>query len=323
MTTQRAPRQPSGIRRELQANWQLYLLIIPAVIYLLVMHYWPMLGIQIAFKDFAPTKGIWGSPLAMTRGEINVFKHFERFLRSSYSMQIIGNTVTLSLYSLLAKFPCCILLALMMNEMRSARYRKTVQFITYAPHFISTIVVVGILQQMFASPSALMKTGGVVNSALIAMGAEPIPFMQNECTFRHMYVWSGIWSNVGWGSIIYMATLSGVDPEQYEAATLDGASKLQKVWYITLPVLIPTAVTLFILDVGHVMNVGFEKAFAMQNDLNRTSSQILTTYVYTQGIREGNYSFSTAVNLFNSIINLVLITVVNGISRRVSEVSLW
>lgn len=164
---------------------------------------------------------------------------------------------------------------------------------------------------------------GVVNMLIGMLGGEPIPFMESASAFPHMYVWSGVWSSAGWGSIIYLATLSNVDPQHYEAATLDGATKLQKIWYTTLPVLIPTAVTLFILDVGHVMNVGFEKAYAMQNDLNRTSSQVLATYVYTQGIKDGNYSFSTAISLFNSVINLVLICTVNFISRKISEVSLW
>ena len=311
------------LRNEMAANWQLYLLVLLPVVYLILFHYWPMLGVQIAFKDFKPTKGIWGSPWASSRGQVNVFKHFQRFLRSSYSLQIIGNTISLSLYSLLAKFPCCLLLSLMMNELRSTKLKKTVQVVTYAPHFISTIVVVGIMQQMFAAPSALMRSGGVVNMLIGMLGGEPIPFMESASAFPHMYVWSGVWSSAGWGSIIYLATLSNVDPQHYEAATLDGATKLQKIWYITLPVLIPTAVTLFILDVGHVMNVGFEKAYAMQNDLNRTSSQVLANYVYTQGIKDGNYSFSTAISLFNSVINLVLICTVNFISRKISEVSLW
>lgn len=314
---------PERIVRELCNNWQLYLLVLPGVIYLLLFRYWPMAGVQIAFKDFKPILGIWRSPWASERGQINVLKHFVRFLNSAYSMRIIGNTLAVSVYSLLAEFPCCILLALMMNELRSTKLKKTVQVVTYAPHFISTIVVVGIMQQMFAAPSALMRSGGVVNMLIGMLGGEPIPFMESASAFPHMYVWSGVWSSAGWGSIIYLATLSNVDPQHYEAATLDGATKLQKIWYITLPVLIPTAVTLFILDVGHVMNVGFEKAYAMQNDLNRTSSQVLATYVYTQGIKDGNYSFSTAISLFNSVINLVLICTVNFISRKISEVSLW
>ncbi len=311
------------VLRELHDNWQLYLLVLPGIVYIILFRYWPMLGIQIAFKDFKPTMGIWGSPWASSRGEVNALKHFTRFLSSKYSFQIIGNTIIVSIYSLLAKFPCCILLALMMNELRSKKYRKTVQFVTYAPHFISTIVLVGIMQQLFAAPNALMRTGGVVNTVLQALGAQPVAFMQDEATFRDMYVWSGVWSGAGWGSIIYMATLSGVDPEQYESAMLDGATKLQRIWYITLPVLVPTAVTLFILDMGSIMSVGFEKAYAMQNDLNRQTAQVLSTYVYKQGLGDGNYSFSTAVDLFNSLINLVLILTVNLVSRKVSEISLW
>lgn len=311
------------IKREMYNNWQLYLLVVPGVVYLLLFSYWPMLGVQIAFKDYKPTKGIWLSPWAVQRGSVNLLKHFQRFLNAKYSMRVIGNTIILSLYTLIAKFPCSILLALMMNELRSIRYRKCMQFVTYAPHFVSTIVVVGIIQQIFASPDALMKTGGIVNTVLTAMGLPTVKFLTSESAFRHLYVWSSVWSSAGWGSIIYMAALSGVDPQQYEAATLDGASKLQKVWYITIPVLIPTAVTLFILDVGHMMNLGFEKAYALQNDSNRTTGEILSTYVYEQGIRDGNYSFSTAVSLFNSMINLVLICLVNMISKKVSEISLW
>ena len=168
-----------------------------------------------------------------------------------------------------------------------------------------------------------MKTGGIVNTVLLALGFDSVDFMTSSATFRSMYAWSGVWSGVGWGSILYMATLSGIDEQQYEAARLDGAGRLQCMWYITLPMLIPTAMTLFILDMGKVMSVGFEKAFAMQNELNRETSQVLSTYVYTQGLGEGNYSFSTAVDLFNSVINLALIVTVNAISRRVSEVSLW
>ena len=311
------------IAREIRSNWQLYLLVLPGVAYLLLFRYWPMAGIQIAFKDFKPIKGIWLSPWASERGQTNVLKHFIRFLNSAYSLRIIGNTLAVSAYSLLAEFPCCILLALMMNELRSTRFQKTVQFVTYAPHFISTIVLVGIMQQLFASPSALMRTGGVVNTLIQALGGRAIPFMTSEGTFRHMYVWSGVWQNVGWGSIIYMATLSGVDPQQYEAAMLDGANKLQRVWHITLPALIPTAVTLFILNLGSLMSVGFEKAFAMQNDLNRTTAQVLSTYVYTQGLVDSNYSFATAVDLFNSVINLIAVVTVNYIGRRTANVSLW
>ena len=174
-------------------------------------------------------------------------------------MRIIGNTLAVSVYSLLAEFPCCILLALMMNELRSGRFKKVMQFVTYAPHFISTIVLVGIMQQLFAAPSALMRTGGVVNTLIQALGGSPVPFMTSETAFRHMYVWTGVWQNAGWGSIIYMATLSGVDPQQYEAAMLDGANKLQRVWHITLPGISNIIVIMFILAVGGILDAGFEQ----------------------------------------------------------------
>ena len=188
---------PERIVRELCNNWQLYLLVLPGVIYLLLFRYWPMAGVQIAFKDFKPILGIWRSPWASERGQINVLKHFVRFLNSAYSMRIIGNTLAVSVYSLLAEFPCCILLALMMNELRSGRFKKVMQFVTYAPHFISTIVLVGIMQQLFAAPSALMRTGGVVNTLIQALGGSPVPFMTSETAFRHMYVWSGVWRGLG------------------------------------------------------------------------------------------------------------------------------
>ena len=311
------------LRNEMAANWQLYLLVLLPVVYLILFHYWPMLGVQIAFKDFKPTKGIWGSPWASSRGQVNVFKHFQRFLRSSYSLQIIGNTISLSLYSLLAKFPCCLLLALMMNELRSGRFKKVMQFVTYAPHFISTIVLVGIMQQLFAAPSALMRTGGVVNTLIQALGGSPVPFMTSETAFRHMYVWSGVWQNAGWGSIIYMATLSGVDPQQYEAAMLDGANKLQRVWHITLPALIPTAVTLFILNLGSLMSVGFEKAYLLQNALNLPVSEIISTYVYKTGVQGAKFSYTTAIGLFNSLVNVMMLLIVNRISRALSDTSLF
>lgn len=180
------------IKREMYNNWQLYLLVVPGVVYLLLFSYWPMLGVQIAFKDYKPTKGIWLSPWAVQRGSVNLLKHFQRFLNAKYSMRVIGNTIILSLYTLIAKFPCSILLALMMNELRSIRYRKCVQFVTYAPHFVSTIVVVGIIQQIFASPDALMKTGGIVNTVLTAMGLPTVKFLTSESAFRHLYVWSSV-----------------------------------------------------------------------------------------------------------------------------------
>ena len=305
------------LRNEMAANWQLYLLVLLPVVYLILFHYWPMLGVQIAFKDFKPTKGIWGSPWASSRGQVNVFKHFQRFLRSSYSLQIIGNTISLSLYSLLAKFPCCLLLALMMNELRSERVKRVVQTITYAPHFISMVVMCSMII-LFLSPSS-----GVLNRIIEILGGQSVYFMGKPEYFKTIYVLSGVWQNTGWSSIIYMAALSGIDPQLHEAATIDGASRLQRVWHINLPGILPTAVILLIMNCGSLMSIGFEKAFLLMNDLNRAAAEIISTFVYQRGLIDRNYSSAAAIGLFNSAINLVLLLGVNAIARRVSDTSLW
>ena len=306
----------SAAWKSIKNNYMLYLFLVPALVYVAVFCYAPMYGVQIAFKNFKASKGIMGSAWVG-------LAHFKTFFSSPRFMLLLTNTLSVSVYSIIVGFPIPIILALLFNYVQYPWFKKFAQTVSYAPHFISTIVLVAMMQQMFASPSALMKTGGIVNTVLLALGFDSVDFMTSSATFRSMYAWSGVWSGVGWGSILYMATLSGIDEQQYEAARLDGAGRLQCMWYITLPMLIPTAMTLFILDMGKVMSVGFEKAFAMQNELNRETSQVLSTYVYTQGLGEGNYSFSTAVDLFNSVINLALIVTVNAISRRVSEVSLW
>ena len=311
------------IVRELCNNWQLYLLVLPGVIYLLLFRYWPMAGVQIAFKDFKPILGVWRSPWASERGQINVLKHFVRFLNSAYSMRIIGNTLAVSVYSLLAEFPCCILLALMMNELRSGRFKKVMQFVTYAPHFISTIVLVGIMQQLFAAPSALMRTGGVVNTLIQALGGSPVPFMTSETAFRHMYVWSGVWQGTGWGAVIYIAALAGVSPELHEAATIDGASRLQRVIHINLPSILPTIMILLIMRIGSLVNVGYEKVYLLQNDLNQEVSEVISTYVYERGILNTSYSFTSAVGLFNNLINVALLLLANAFSRKATDTSLF
>ena len=308
---------PERIVRELCNNWQLYLLVLPGVIYLLLFRYWPMAGVQIAFKDFKPILGIWRSPWASERGQINVLKHFVRFLNSAYSMRIIGNTLAVSVYSLLAEFPCCILLALMMNELRSERVKRVVQTITYAPHFISMVVMCSMII-LFLSPSS-----GVLNRIIEILGGQSVYFMGKPEYFKTIYVLSGVWQNTGWSSIIYMAALSGIDPQLHEAATIDGASRLQRVWHINLPGILPTAVILLIMNCGSLMSIGFEKAFLLMNDLNRAAAEIISTFVYQRGLIDRNYSSAAAIGLFNSAINLVLLLGVNAIARRVSDTSLW
>lgn len=300
----------SSFRRQLRRNWDLYLLILPVLAYVAIFHYTPMYGVQIAFKNYIATKGIWGSPWIG-------LDHFQRFFKSYYFWDLIWNTLGLSLYQLLMGFPLPILLALMMNEVGGKRFKKTVQTITYAPHFISTVVLVGMVV-MFLSPQT-----GIVNRVIELFGGEPIYFMGDASKFKTIYVLSGVWQHMGWGSIIYMAALANVDPQLHEAAVMEGATRMQRIRHINIPALIPTAIILFILDFGSVMNVGFEKVFLMQNDLNRVGSDVISTFVYRSGILGAEYGFSTAVGLFNSVINFTMLIVVNAIARKTSETSLW
>lgn len=300
----------SKLIKAILRNWQLYVLITPVVLYFIIFSYWPMYGVQLAFKNFLAVKGIWGSPWVG-------FKHFERFFNSYHFWNLIRNTVGISIYSLAVGFPVPIILALMMNEVKSNKFRRAVQTITYAPHFLSTVVMVGMIVA-FLSPST-----GIVNTVIKAFGMKPIPFMTEASWFKTIYVLSGVWQNAGWGSIIYMAALAGIDPSLYEAALVDGASKLQRIRHISIPGILPTAITMLILNCGHLMSVGFEKVFLMQNGLNKQASDVIATYVYQVGLVGAEYGFSTAVGLFNSVINFLLLLLVNNISKKLSETSLW
>lgn len=291
-------------------SWQLYLLILPTIAYLIFFCYKPMYGVLIAFKDFKPHLGILGS-------EWVGFKHFSKFFNSPNFLSLLSNTLLLSIYSLVAGFPIPIILALGMNSLDSRGFKKIVQTVTYAPHFISTVVIVGMLN-IFLSP-----TNGIINSFLHCFGQEPIFFMGEPGMFPSLYVWSGIWQGMGWGSIIYLAALSGVDSALHEAAEIDGASRVKRIWHIDIPCIIPTIIIMLIMNAGKIMSVGFEKVYLMQNALNLETSEIIATYVYKRGIINAQYSFSTAVGLFNSVINIVLLLTVNKISNKVSETSLW
>jgi len=299
-----------GALKKILRNYELYIFILPALFYFLIFHYGPMYGIQIAFKNFIPTKGIWGSPWVG-------LKHFRNFFDSYYFSVLIKNTIGISLYSLVAGFPIPILLALMLNEVKNNKFKKLVQNITYAPHFISTVVMAGMIVA-FLSPS-----NGVVNGVIKLLGGEPIAFMTRSDMFKSIYVWSGVWQGAGWGSIIYLATLSGIDKQLHEAAIVDGATRLQRIWYINVPGITPTMVIMLIMNCGSIMSVGFEKVFLLQNALNMEASDVISTYVYRIGLLNAQYSFSAAVGLFNSVINFVLLVTVNTISKRISETSLW
>jgi putative aldouronate transport system permease protein len=234
-----------------------------------------------------------------------------------YFKRLLTNTLVISVYQIVAGFPAPIILALLINEMRNQRYKKFVQTVTYAPYFLSIVVLVGMLN-VFLSPST-----GIVNNILVTLGKEEIRFMTDPRWFRHLYVWSEVWQTAGWGSIIYIAALSSIDPSLYEAASIDGASKLQQMWHISLASIVPTIIILLILRMGQVMNVGFEKAFLMQNDLNMSTGDVISTYVYREGLLRAQFSYSAAVGLFNSVINLVLLLAVNFISKKTTETGLF
>jgi len=302
--------RPETVAARLRHSWRLYVLLLPAVLYLAVFHYAPIFGLQIAFKDFIPSLGITGSPWAG-------LKHFRYFISSPQFPILMRNTVLLNVYSLAFGFPLPILLALMLNETRSVWFKKTVQNITYAPHFVSTVVLCG-MTVIFLSPSS-----GIVNVLLQALGMKPVNFMIKEQSWRTIYVVTGIWKDTGWASIIYLAALSGVDPQLHEAAHMDGASRLQRIRYINVPGILPTAILLFILDCGQIMSVGFEKAYLLQNSLNLPVSEVISTYVYKTGVLGAKFSYTSAIGLFNSLINVTLLLIVNRISSRASNVALF
>ncbi len=295
---------------KIKANFDLWLFVLPGMIITFIFSYIPLYGLTIAFQRFSYKKGYFGSPWVG-------FQNFIRFFNSPYFIPTLKNTFILSVYSLVASFPFPIILAILLNSFRHKKYGKLIQTVTYAPNFISTVVMCGMLV-LFLSPSM-----GIVNSIIKILGMQPVNFMGEQDLWRHIYVWSGIWQNTGWNSVIYFAALSGVNIEMYEAATVDGASKFQKVLYIDFPSILPTAIILLIMNCGSVLSVGFEKVFLLQNDLNLNVSEIISTYVYKVGLVQNDLSYSTAIGLFNSTINAVLLIIVNNIARKVSDYSLW
>lgn len=308
------PKRPVGkmLFARIMENWQLYVLLLPTIVYLLVFAYGPMGGVVIAFKNFKPYQGIWGS-------EWVGLKQFVRFFEMNKFQLALRNTIILSLYSLVAGFPLPILLALLLNSCPYMRLKKVVQTVTYAPHFISMVVIVGMIRVLFSPTTGLI--GNVLRSLGLLDGS--LMTLVKPAAFSHLYVWSGVWQGMGWSSIIYLGALTGVDPSLHEAAIIDGANKAQRILHIDLPSIIPTIVVLLVLNCGNIMNVGFEKVFLLQNSLNLTASETISTYVYKVGIQDGQYSFSTAINLFNSVINFAMLILVNAISRALGETALW
>ena len=298
----------SKLWSDLVRDRQLYLLMLLPMAYLIVFSYLPMYGVQIAFRDYKPLTGITGS-------EWLGLKHFSVFMGTYNFRSILWNTLVLSLYQMAAGFPVPIILALIFNSLPSKRLMKTVQSVAYMPHFISIVVVVSILNLIFNPVNGVY---GYVFRLLGGIGY-PMDFRGRPETFRHLYVWSGIWQNMGWDTVVYTAALSSVSPDLHEAAMLDGASRFKRVMHVDLPTILPTIGIMLIMRCGSILNVGYEKVYLMQSDLNLSTSEIISTYIYKTGIGKGEFSFGAAVDLFNSVINCILLVSVNMITRKVSE----
>ncbi len=297
-------------RNHLRQYWDLYLIMVPGILYFIIFKYLPMWGIVIAFQDYSVFSGIWHSDWVG-------LKHFESMFQNKDFYKIFKNTVLISLYKLLWGFPGPIVLALLLNEVRHVKYKRVIQTLAYLPHFLSWIIVAGILVNI------LSPTTGVVNEILVFLGMEPVFFMASPQWFRTIIVASDIWKDVGWGAIIYLAALAGIDPQLYEAATVDGASRWKQMRYITLPSLLPTIIILFVLRLGHVLDVGFEQIYVMYNPLVYEVGDVIETYVYRVGLTQSQFSFSTAVGLFKSLIGLVLVIVSNKAAKRMGHEGIW
>ncbi|MDR1444037.1 MAG: ABC transporter permease subunit [Treponema sp.] len=295
---------------QILANRDLYLFCLPGIVITLIFHYWPLYGAQIAFRAYSARRGIWGSPWVG-------WDHFIRFFNSPNAGLIIWNTFILSIYGLAASFPIPIILALLLNSFRHKGYTKVIQTVTYAPNFISTVVMCSMII-MFLSPRV-----GMVNKIIEILGGSSVNFMGERGIWRHIYVWTGVWQGMGWSSVVYFAALSGVNPEHHEAAIMDGATKLQRIIHIDLPTILPVAVMLLILSFGSLLSIGFEKVYALQNPLNLNVSEIISTYVYKLGILNNDMAYSSAIGLFNSAVNAVLLITVNALSRKLSDNALW
>lgn len=303
-------RKKNSFKNILKSNWQLYVLVLPAIIYFFVFNYMPLYGIQIAFKDYKAVSGIMGSQWVG-------LKHFKTFFDAYYFKRLLSNTFLLNIYNLLWSFPIPLILAIFMNQIRGAKRKRFVQTSIYVPYFVSTVVLAGMLY-IFLSP-----TSGIFNILREALGLKAVDFMSDAKAFRTIYVVSGIWQTAGWGTILYIASLSGIDPALYEAAEIDGASIWQKIRYIDLPSLVPIAMMIFILDCGKILSSNTDKALVMQTPGNIPASDIIGVYVYNVGLGTGQFSYTAAIGLFVNIINFILIISVNRLSKKVTDVGLF
>ena len=304
------PKEPfiARLRKDFRNNWILYLMALPGILYFLIYCYAPMAGLYIAFTDYKITDSIFG-------GDWVGLQWFIRFFNGPYFVRLLRNTLLLSLETLVWGFPIPIIFALVLNEIRSKPFKRVAQTITYLPHFISLIVICGLVIDFFS-------LDGLVNTIIQAFGGQPIAFLAKPEWFRTIYVGSEVWQTFGWNSIVFLAALS-IDVQQFEAARLDGASRLQQIFYISLPSILPTIVTVLLMRIGHLMSIGFEKVFNLYSPATYETADIISTYVYRQGILGANYSSAAAIGLFNSVINLLLVVMMNKISRKLTETSLW
>jgi len=300
---------PKILKKDMQRNLSLYLLAVPVIPFYILFAYKPMYGALIAFKEYSPGRGFSRSPWVG-------FVHFARFFRSPYFFRLVRNTFLISFYGLIFGFPAPIILALLLNEVRHKTYKRTIQTITYLPHFISMIVICGMITDFSLST-------GLFNDIILFFGGRRFPLLQQPGLYRPIYITSDIWQGIGWGTIIYLSALSAIDPQLYEAAMIDGAGKVRQLFNVTLPSITPTIIILLILRVGHLLSVGYEKTLLLYNPATYETADIISTYVYRVGLLEQNWSYSTAIGLFNSVINFSLLIIANQISRKVSETSLW
>ncbi len=297
------------LRKDWVRNRSLYFLVIPVLIFYLLFHYKPMYGAVIAFKDYTPALGVADSPWVG-------FANFARFFRSVYFGRLINNTILLSVYNLIFGFPAPIILALLLNEVRNKQFKSITQTITYLPHFISLIVVTGMLTNF-------SMTTGLFNDIIAFFGGERSPLLQDPKLYRTIYVASSIWQEVGWGSIIYLSALAGVDSQLYEAAQIDGAGKWKQLIHVTMPAIAPTIIIMLIMKMGSLMNMGYEKTILLYNPSTYETADIISSHIYRIGLLDQDWSYSTAIGLFNSVINFGLLIITNKISKRYSETSLW
>lgn len=297
------------VRKRLLESWQWYLLLLPALIYTIVFHYVPMYGVLMAFQKYRPSKGVIGS-------EWIGFDNFIRFFKYPYFTKMIRNTLSITLLSL-STFPCSIIFALLLNEVTQMKFKKVAQMITYMPHFLSEVVVCSLIILM------LDLSSGPINNLIDALGGQRQYFMGEPSAFAPIYVFSGLWQNLGWGAILYLSALSGVSSEQIEAARIDGANRLQIMWHINLPAIMPTIMITLLMRLGRIMSLGYTKILLLENDLVADVSNVISTYVYKIGILGGQYSYSAAIGLFNNVINILLLLLFNQLSKKLTDVGLF